>query len=161
MIPRTVTAKGSQGRRRQSSRKLHVAFLCLDVIIAGAKKSYHCFEMSPFTEGLKFSFACAAAAPFRQSRSKEEKPPLHQKYLSERANCRTRRSRATGRRRHCGKNHYKVLRGFAQPNSANQRSSDSATVVCCQCRFFPSFARLRTQRRRSPASLLRSPAAVM
>ena len=112
-MPWTVSAMGSQGRKRQASRKLHVTFLCLDVIIAGAKKSYPCFEMSPFTEGLKFSFACAAAAaPFRQSRSKEEKP-LHQKYLSERANCRTRRSRATGRRRHCGKNHYKVLRGFA------------------------------------------------
>ena len=153
-MPWTVSAMGSQGRKRRLTRKLHVAFLCLDVIIAGAKKSYHCFEMSPFTEGLKFSFACAAAAPpFRQSRSKEEKP-LHQKYLSERANCRTRRSRATGRRRHCGKNHYQVLRGFAQPNSANQRSSDSATVVCRHCRFFLSFARLRTQRRSSAALLL-------
>ena len=158
-MPWTVSATGLPGRKRGFTRKLHVAFLCLDVIIAGAKKSYHCFEMSPFTEGLKFSFACAAAPPFRQSRSKEEKP-LHQKYLSERANCRTRRSRATGGR-HCGKNHYKVLRGFAQPNSANQRSSDSATVVCRHCRFFLSFARLRTQRRSSAASPLRSPADVM
>ena len=154
----TVSATGLPGRTREVSRKLHVAFLCLDVIIAGAKKSYHCFEMSPFTEGLKFSFACAAAAaPFRQSRSKEEKP-LHQKYLSERANCRTRRSRATAATLE------RIITKFcavSQLNSANQRSSDSATVVCRHCRFFLSFARLRTQRRSSAAPLLRSPAAVM
>ena len=65
-----ISATGSHNIKQEVSLNLNDASLSLVIIIAGTKKSYQYFEMSPFTKGLKFSFAAAAVSAVTLERSR-------------------------------------------------------------------------------------------
>ena len=142
----------NRGTKSRSKPRRRLSYLPWSPSSRGTKKSYHYFEMSPFTKGLKFAFAAAAAAR-RFSSHARKKPPLHQKYLSEPPPPPKHSSKSCSRRRRAVERIIKSRFGadsqpdgrspHSLPTKLRQRSSDTAAAVCtrshCKILFFCIF----------------------